>query len=72
MIYSSWINPLVKLPPSFFSNDCFVKSLIKLRFGTITNMDGIRSLARGRAIHDLYQEWFKIANPRFMWRLRVA
>ncbi|ADY00802.1 MAG: Dna2/Cas4 domain-containing protein [Vulcanisaeta sp.] len=50
--------------PSFFSNDCFVKSLIKLRFGTITNMEGIRNLARGKAIHDLYQEWFKIANPR--------
>ncbi|ADN51565.1 CRISPR-associated protein Cas4 [Vulcanisaeta distributa] len=56
--------PTGKATPSFFSNDCFVKSLIKLRFGTITNMDGIRSLARGRAIHDLYQEWFKIANPR--------
>ncbi|WP_054853306.1 Dna2/Cas4 domain-containing protein [Vulcanisaeta distributa] len=54
-----------KATPSFFSNDCFVKSLIKLRFGTITNMEGIRSLARGgRAIHDLYQEWFKFANPR--------
>ncbi|GAB6948377.1 hypothetical protein JCM16161A_25070 [Vulcanisaeta sp. JCM 16161] len=56
--------PTGRATPSFFSNDCFVKSLIKLRFGTITNMEGIRNLARGRAIHDLYQEWFKIANPR--------
>ncbi|BDR93125.1 Dna2/Cas4 domain-containing protein [Vulcanisaeta souniana] len=56
--------PTGKATPSYFSNDCFVKSLIKLRFGTITNMDGIRNLARGRAVHDLYQEWFRIVNPR--------
>ena len=56
--------PTGRATPSLFSNDCFVKSLIKLRFGTITNMDGIRNLARGRAVHDLYQEWFRMANPK--------
>ena len=56
--------PTGRATPSYFSNDCFVKSLIKLRFGTITNMDGIRNLARGRAVHDLYQEWFRVVNPR--------
>ncbi|MFB6469969.1 MAG: Dna2/Cas4 domain-containing protein [Vulcanisaeta sp. AZ3] len=56
--------PTGRATPSIFSYDCIVKSLIKLRYGTITNMDGLRNLARGRAIHDLYQEWFRIVNPR--------
>ncbi|MCG2895356.1 MAG: Dna2/Cas4 domain-containing protein [Vulcanisaeta sp.] len=56
--------PTGRATPSLLSYDCIVKSLIRLRLGTITNMDGLRNLARGRAIHDLYQEWFKVANPR--------
>ncbi|MCG2864352.1 MAG: Dna2/Cas4 domain-containing protein [Vulcanisaeta sp.] len=56
--------PTGRATPSLFSYDCIVKSLIRLRFGTITNMEGLRNLARGRAIHDLYQEWFKVVNPR--------
>ncbi|MGC9152288.1 MAG: CRISPR-associated protein Cas4 [Vulcanisaeta sp.] len=55
--------PTGRATPSLFSYDCMVKSLIKLRFGTIVSMDSLRNLARGKAIHDIYQEWFKIANP---------
>lgn len=56
--------PALRATPSLFSYDCVVKALIRLRIGSITNMDGIRNLARGRAIHDLYQDWFKAVNPR--------
>ncbi len=64
--------PTGKATPSFFSNDCFVKSLIKLRFGTITNMDGIRSLARVGQYTTSIRSGLRLPIPGFMWRLRVA
>mgnify|MGYP001770654912 CR=1 FL=1 len=55
--------PAVRPTPSFHVDTCPVKSLIRLRLGTVTTMSGIRAMARGKAIHDMYQEWFRIANP---------
>ncbi|WP_069807371.1 Dna2/Cas4 domain-containing protein [Vulcanisaeta thermophila] len=56
--------PVPRATPSMLSLDCPVKAIIKLRIGEVTNMDGIRALARGRAVHDLYQDWFRAVNPR--------
>ena len=56
--------PAMRPTPSFHVDPCPVKSLIRLRLGTVTTMSGIRAMARGRAIHDMYQEWFRMANPK--------
>ncbi len=56
--------PKRRISPSILAVDCIVKALIRLRMGFITSLGGIEALARGLAIHELYQEWFRLANPR--------
>lgn len=64
--------PTGKATPSYFSNDCFVKSLIKLRFGTITNMDGIRNLARVGQSMIFTRNGLGSLTQGFTWRSRAG
>ena len=56
--------PAMRPTPSFHVDTCPIKSLLRLRLGTITTINSIKAMARGKAIHDMYQEWFKLANPK--------
>ena len=56
--------PALRPTPSSHTDYCPVKTLYRLRIGTVTTINGIKAMARGRAIHDLYQEWFRMANPK--------
>ena len=56
--------PVMRPTPSSHTDYCPVKTLYRLRIGTVTTISGIKAMARGKAIHDLYQEWFRMANPK--------
>lgn len=55
--------PASRATPSMLSLDCWVKGLIRLRMGNVVDVDSMWAMAMGRAVHDLYEGWFRNVNP---------
>jgi len=56
--------PIHRATPSMLSLDCWVKALIRLRVGLVSDIEGVKAMAMGKALHDLYESWFRNVNPR--------